>query len=162
MTSLFGITALVAALGGYALGARTPVTPVSLLPRLATADSAEVVRVVERFHAALAAGDSATMLLLLAPDAVVLESGSKETVADYRSHHMPADIEYARAVKSVRTPTRVSVSADMAWVAATSITQGTFKERPVNSAGVELMVLSRTGGGWRIAAIHWSSRRRAQ
>ena len=134
------------------------------VPRVAMApgDSADVARVIERFHAALAEGDSATALSLLAPDAVVLESGSWESVADYRSHHLPADIEYARALKSVRTPTHLAVSGDMAWAAATSVTQGTFKERAVNSAGAELLVLTRTSSGWRIAAIHWSSRRRAQ
>ncbi len=148
MMSLFGSAALIISLS-------TGFTK-------APADSADVARVVERFHSALAEGDSATVLSLLAPDAVVLESGSKESVADYRSHHLPADIEYARAVKSVRTPTHVKVIGEMAWVAATSITQGTFKDRPVNSAGVELMVLTRTASGWRITAIHWSSRRRAQ
>ncbi|MEO7457256.1 MAG: nuclear transport factor 2 family protein [Gemmatimonadaceae bacterium] len=134
---------------------------VSSPSRAQQADSAEVSRVVERFHDALARGDSAAALAQLAPDAVILESGSSETVADYRSHHLPADIEYARAVKSVRTPTRVAVQGGMAWVSATSVTQGTFKERPVNSAGVELMVLVKTTSGWRISAIHWSSRRRS-
>jgi hypothetical protein len=30
----------------------------------------------------------------------------------------------------------------------------------VNSTGAELMVLRRDGDGWRIVAIHWSSRTR--
>ena len=64
-------------------------------------DSAAVAAVVGGFHDALARGDSAAALALLAPDVRILESG-----------------------------------------------------------GVELMVLTRTAGGWRISAIHWSSRRR--
>ena len=40
----------------------------------------------------------------------------------------------------------------------TSRTTGTYRERAINSAGAELMVLSRTADGWNIRAIHWSSR----
>jgi ketosteroid isomerase-like protein len=123
-------------------------------------DSAEVARTVERFHQALAQGDSAAALSLLAPDATILESGGSETVAEYRSHHLPADIEFARAVPGTRSPIRVTGRGDAAWAVSTSITSGAFRGRPVNSSGAELMVLTRTADGWRIAAIHWSSRRR--
>ncbi|HEX2716928.1 MAG TPA: nuclear transport factor 2 family protein [Gemmatimonadaceae bacterium] len=123
-------------------------------------DSAAVAGTIERFHAALAAGDSLGALGLLAPDATVLESGGIETLAEYRAHHLPADIEFARAVSSVRTPSSVTVRGDAAWARSTSTSQGTFRGREVNSAGVELMVLTRTASGWRISAIHWSARRR--
>jgi hypothetical protein len=32
--------------------------------------------------------------------------------------------------------------------------------RAINSSGAELMVLVRTSSGWKISAIHWSSRAR--
>lgn len=126
----------------------------------AVSDSAQVVAVLERFRAAMASGDSATVLSLLAPDAVILESGDSERVAEYRAHHLPADIEFARGVKESRAALRVSVRGDLAWAAGTSAAQGQFRGRPVNSTGAELMVLARTADGWRIVAIHWSSRRR--
>src|SRR5688572_10249383 len=53
------------------------------------ADSASVVALMERLHAAMTAGDSATIMALLAPDAVILESGGVETRAEYQSHHLP-------------------------------------------------------------------------
>ena len=124
------------------------------------ADSTSVASVVASFHAALERGDSAAVIALLAPRAVILESGSAETVAEYRSHHLPADIEFARALPGVRTPLRISVRGDVAWAAATGSTQGEFKGRAVNSASAELLVLERMNGAWRITAIHWSSRRR--
>ena len=125
------------------------------------ADSSAVAAVVARYHRALAEGDSATALSLLAPDAVVLESGGVETRDEYRSHHLPGDIQFARAVRSDRSPVRVTVSGDVAWASSTSTTRGEFRGRAVNSAGAELMVLSReAGGAWRIRAIHWSSRTR--
>ena len=128
----------------------------------ANPDSAAVIEVVDRYHAALARGDSATALQLLASDAVILESGGAESRDEYRAHHLPADIAFAAAVRAQRTVTRVVVRGDMAWVASTSTSQGEFRGRTINSAGAELMVLSRTGDGWRISAIHWSSRARRQ
>lgn len=123
-------------------------------------DSAAVAEVVHRFHGALESGDSATALSLLAEDAVIQESGGVETRSEYRGHHLPGDIEFARAVRSERGPVRVRVHGDAAWATSTSTTQGEFRGRAINSAGAELMVLVRTSQGWRIAAIHWSSRAR--
>lgn len=128
----------------------------------ANPDSTAVTDVLARYHAALAKGDSLAALQLLAPDAVILESGGAETRDEYRSHHLPADIAFAAAVPLKRTITRVAVRGDMAWVASTSTSQGEFRGRAVNSAGAELMVLTRTSDGWRISAIHWSSRTRRQ
>lgn len=121
-------------------------------------DSAAVVGVVASFHAALRAGDSVTALRLLNQDAIILESGGAETRAEYRSHHLPEDIKFARAVESRESLLRVSLSGNIAWVASTSASEGTFAGRRMNSAGSELMVLRRTEAGWKIAAIHWSSR----
>jgi ketosteroid isomerase-like protein len=127
-------------------------------PSATGADAAAVTAVVHDFHAALAAGDSAAALALLTDDVLVLESGGLETRDEYRSHHLPADIEFARAVAARRGELQVRVSDDVAWAASTSTTTGEFRERAINAAGAELMVLVRTTGGWRIAAIHWSSR----
>ncbi len=126
----------------------------------ATGDSAAVAAVVERYHTALAAGDSAAALAQLAEDAVILESGGMESRQEYRSHHLPADIAFAKSVKGTRSPLRVVVRGDVAWTTATSTTRGKHRGRPVNSSGAELMVLTRSGDGWKISAIHWSSRDR--
>jgi ketosteroid isomerase-like protein len=128
--------------------------------RRQASDSAAAVAVVRRYNELLAAGDSLAALALLTEDAVVLESGGVETRAEYRSHHLPADIEFARAVRSERTVRRVTVRGDVAWVSSTSTTQGEFRGRAANSVGAELMVLVRTPAGWKISAIHWSSRSR--
>jgi ketosteroid isomerase-like protein len=124
------------------------------------ADSAAIVEVVTRFHAALEHGDSAGAATLLDQRAVILESGELETRTDYLRHHLAADIEFARTVRSTRQVRRVEQAGDGAWVITTSRATGTFAGRPVDSEGVELMTLARTPAGWRIAAIHWSSRRR--
>lgn len=122
------------------------------------ADSAGAT--VTAFHAALASGDSAAALALLAPDVAILESGGRETLTEYRSHHLPGDIRFARSVPAKRQPLQVTVVGEVAWAAGTSESAGTIEGRSIASFGAELVVLSRTPSGWRIRAIHWSSRRR--
>ena len=129
-------------------------------PTPAANDSADVAALVHRFHDALEQGDSVAVIRLLADDAEILESGAVESVSDYRSHHLPADIALAKAIVSTRTPLRVLVQGDLATSTSTSVTKGTFRDRAVDSAGAELIVARRTAQGWRISAIHWSARRR--
>lgn len=143
---------------GVPAGASAPITPAGAT---ASRDSADAAGVVRAFHRALAAGDSVAALALLAPDVVILESGGAETREQYRGHHLPGDIAFARAVPSRRETLAVTVQGDVAWVAGTSIVQGQFRERAINSSGAELIVLSRSPSGtWLIRAIHWSSRAR--
>jgi ketosteroid isomerase-like protein len=124
----------------------------------AATDSAEVAAVVHRFHAALEAADSLAALALLTEDATILENGGAETKEEYRSHHLPGDIAFARAVRRDAAPVRVVVRGDVAWTSSISTARGSYGGREVNSRGAELMVLVRTPAGWRISAIHWSSR----
>ena len=128
--------------------------------RAQTADSAAVARLVESYHVAEKAGDSTAMLALLSDDAVVLEAGGIETKADFRAHHIAADIAFIRGVRIERSAVRVRVRGDAAWASSTSTTQGESNGRTINSAGAELMVLAKESAGWKITAIHWSSRQR--
>ena len=123
-------------------------------------DSAAVAGVIAKYHEALAAGDSAAALALLTDDVVILESGVIETRDEYRSHHLPGDINFAKAIKSQRGPVHVRIRGDVAWASGTSTTQGEMNGRAINSTGAELMVLVRTAQGWKISAIHWSARQR--
>lgn len=127
---------------------------------MADHDSTSIVATIDRFHSALATADSAAVRSILSDDVIVLESGSLETRAEYLSHHLGGDIEFARAVPSQRKVVRVSRAGNTAWVTSTSITTGDFKGRAINSNGTELMVLTKLNGKWRIRAIHWSSARR--
>lgn len=123
-----------------------------------TADSVAVASAVGAFHQALASGDTATALDLLAPDARILEGGGIETVEEYASHHLPADMAFAAAVPRERGPLSVQLHGDVAWAMSTSRATGTYREREIDSRGAELAVLIRTDAGWKIQAIHWSSR----
>jgi len=126
----------------------------------APSDSAQVVALVADFHEALERGDSTAALSLLSADVVIVESGDVESLADYRAHHLPADIAFAKAIKASRQPRGMTVAGDLAYSVATSATKGTYKDRAVDTLGAELIVARRMNGTWKIAAIHWSSRRR--
>ena len=138
----------------------TPVVAgaVASVSRPATTDSSEVAGVVDAFHRALAAGDSAAAMAFLAADAIIQESGGVETRREYAGHHLPGDMRFAKALPGVRSAQRVVIVGDAAWSTSSSVTKGRYRDRDVNSVGAELMVLARVGGVWRIRAIHWSSR----
>lgn len=126
-----------------------------------SADTVAVTAVVNGFHTALTAGNGPDVMRLLASDAMLLEAGGIETRAEYEKNHLPADIEFEKGIVTTRTPSRVTVAGDAAWAITTSEYKGTFQGKPVDSIGVELMVLSRDpAGGWRIRTIHWSGRSR--
>ena len=128
----------------------------------AASDSAAVVATVGRFHDAIARGDSATALALLAFDALIVESGDVDTRAEYRSHHLPADIGFARAVPASRILVTVVVNGNSAWLVSTNGVEIIGKEPGPRPAGAELLVLTRRdrSSPWRIRAVHWSSHQR--
>jgi uncharacterized protein (TIGR02246 family) len=123
----------------------------------AMGDSAAVAAVVTKYHQALAAGDSAAALALLADDATILESGGIETRAEYRSHHLSADINASKSSPSQPGPVHVRVHGEVAWTTSITTSQRTVNGNAVTRSLAELMVLVRTSSGWKISAIHWSS-----
>ena len=138
----------------------TLVPPVGASAQEQAKDSAAILHVVDTFHERMLAADTAGAAALLAPELVVMEGGAIERRADYLAHHLPADIKATRAAPSQRTLVHLTVTADMAAVASSSRTTHEVRGQAVESSGAELMVLRRTAVGWRISAIHWSSRSR--
>jgi len=123
-------------------------------------EEAAVRAVVSRFHTALTSGNAAGAMAVVGADAVFLEAGGVETRAEYEKNHLPADIEFEKDVPMKRGALRVVVSGDAAWTTCTTELKGTFQGRAIDSIGTEMMVLSRTAGGWQIRAVSWSSRAR--
>jgi ketosteroid isomerase-like protein len=123
-------------------------------------DPAGVTATVEAFYGAMKAGDNAAAMQTLAADAVFIEGGRLETRAEYESNHLPADIEFERAVTGKRSPLQITFNGNTAWVIATTEFEGTFEGSPVNFVSAQLMVLTRDNGPWTIRTVHWSSYRR--
>ena len=124
-----------------------------------SSSTAAALKTAASFHESLGGGDSTNAVRLLAPDAIILESGVRETRAEYVAHHLAEDIEFARAVSTTRKVLDTRRQNDVVWVIASSESKGRFHERQIDSRGVELMVLTRSRQRWLINAIHWSSRR---
>lgn len=123
-------------------------------------DSSAVARTVDRFYTALVAGDSTTVAGLLAPDAIVLEGGGRETRLEYLGHHFHSDHAFLSALTRETESRQIRVEGDVAWVTSKGRLHGTFRDRAFDLTTTGLLVLRRTGGDWRIEAIHWSSRSR--
>jgi ketosteroid isomerase-like protein len=121
------------------------------------ADGAAITATAEDFHKALRRGDGQAAMDLLAPDAMILESGSAETRTEYEQHHLQEDIAFARKVESARRVLSVRREGDAAWMISVSLTRGSFRNHEIDSEGTELAVLTKSPQGWRIRAIHWSS-----
>ena len=122
-----------------------------------TIDSGSITTVVTGFHEALRVGDAKGAMELLAPDAIILESGGSETRDEYEKHHLAEDMAFSRTVTTTNANPTCRIEGNTAWVSTTGRATGTFDGREVNSAGAELMVLTKSDAGWRIRAIHWSS-----
>lgn len=139
-------------------------TLLAWLPAAGAAQAADappadsVKAVVHAFHGALAAGDSARALELLHPDVRVFEGGHAETLSEYRAGHLAADMAFSGSVERAVVSESVSGRGDRALYLSEYRMTGTFRDEEIDARGTETMVLVRTGDGWRIRHIHWSSR----
>jgi len=117
--------------------------------------------VVRSFHEALASGNRERVLELLDPDVVIFEQGGAEMSRDeYASHHLGEDIEFSRSTSRKLVSQTSGDKGASAWVLSISETSGTFGGKDVASRTAETMLLKQKSGEWRIAHIHWSSRRK--
>jgi ketosteroid isomerase-like protein len=116
------------------------------------------VDAVDAFHKALTDGDTEQAMALLADDVLIYESGYAETgKAEYASHHLEADMAFLKGVKQSVSARSAQASGDVAWVTSQGETTGTYKDKAIDSASTETMVLRRIDGQWKIVHIHWSS-----
>lgn len=112
------------------------------------------------FHAALTAGDKAKASELLAPDVAIFESGYIErSRAEYASHHLPGDIEFAKTASRKVLKQTERVHGPMAVIWQETETTGTSKGKPVHLMGTETALLEKKGDTWTITHVHWSSRK---
>jgi ketosteroid isomerase-like protein len=124
------------------------------------AASGAVSAAVTAFHTAVKSGDAKAAEALLAGDSIFMESGGIETREQYVTNHLPADIDFEKQVTSAWTSKYVTVDGDVAWATSTEDITGAYDGSPVSIEVVELMVLSKQEGAWKIRSISWSSKRR--
>lgn len=122
-------------------------------------NAAAIKRTVEEFHSALNNGKSGAVMALLQPDAMIVEGGTVQSRDEYQSEHLAADIAFASAIGGKQLDAIVRQTGEVAWVTSTFRVAGTFKDKKINERAAETMILTKTPGGWRIRAIHWSSQK---
>jgi hypothetical protein len=140
---------------------------VFLLPGLARADAQPIdvpdgakaaAATVDRFFAALSAGDLEKAGAELDPGVIILESGGAEhSATEYLEGHAKHDAEFLRGAHQVPGRRIARVSGELAWVASESELHVQDDGKPMTIASAETMVLHSDGAGWKIVHIHWSS-----
>ena len=125
------------------------------------ASARAAVATVDRFFAALSAGDIDQAAAELDPRVIILESGGAErSAAEYLGGHAKSDAEFLKKAEHKPGHRTARASGDLAWVASDNDMVIQQDGKPVTIASAETMVLRRTGSGWKIVHIHWSSRAR--
>lgn len=134
--------------------ASTPATTTAL-----PAGAVDAAAVVDRFQALLAKGNTTAAAELLEPSVLIFESGGAEkSRAEYASHHLKEDAKFMKTATLSPLSRTGAVSGDLAFIA----TEASLKaggSTPVDLVTTETMVLKRTPKGWRVAHVHWSSRK---
>lgn len=123
----------------------------------AAPDSSAITAAVEGFATALQKGDAAAAMEWLAPDALIIESGSQQTRAEYEQKHLHEDMVMLKEVPMKRSDLAIKQEGTAGWATSLYRINGTFEGKAINSQGAELMVLTKTPSGWKIRAIHWSN-----
>lgn len=114
---------------------------------------------VDRFFAALAAGDLDRAGAELDPDVIILENGGAEySAAEYLGGHAKGDAEFLKAAHKKLRRRTARASGELAWVASESELHAQKDDEPVTISSTETMLLRATEAGWKIVHIHWSSR----
>jgi ketosteroid isomerase-like protein len=115
-------------------------------------------KVVMAFHKALSNNNPTLARSLLADDVIIFEGGGVERSADeYANHHMIADMKFLSGLTTSTLEHQVKLFGDMAISLSRSTKVGNYKDKAINSTGMETMVLRKMEGGWKIVHIHWSN-----
>ncbi len=122
------------------------------------AEVQSAVETVDRFSAALKAGDLKTVKSLLDPDVLILESGGAErNRQEYLSHHASSDVAFLKDAQVQLLNRTAKRGGDLVWVGSESEIHTLKDAKPFTLMSAESMVLKKTGESWRIVHIHWSS-----
>ena len=151
---LLAAAALLSSVAGAAGAQSTPVQS-----GVVSSDASAAATVVDAFHAALKANDTAGALAMLAEDVMIFEEGGAErSREEYASHHLEADASFAAVTEATITRRAGWADGAVAWITSEGRTTGLAGDRTIDRLTVETMVLKRGPDGWRIQHIHWSSR----
>ncbi|WP_138429190.1 nuclear transport factor 2 family protein [Fodinibius saliphilus] len=120
------------------------------------------VPILDDFKSAIINNNQDEASSLLTEDARILEGGGIETKEEYLSHHFHSDGKFLSAMDVKVMSRKVNSTENTAWVSTVSSIKGSYNDREMDLRSAELAVLVKTDSGWKISAVHWSSRQARQ
>lgn len=134
---------------------------VMAVPRLHAQDLSEqesIKTVLSNFKKAIVENDSKIASSLLHADVIILEGRGSETKEEYLSHHFHSDGKFLSAIERNELSQKINIEGNIAWVSTITSMKGTYSDREIDLTSLELAVLKKENGNWKIVALHWSSR----
>lgn len=117
----------------------------------------QVINTLQAFRQAIVKSNREAAAKLLMDKAHILEEGGIETKKKYLSHHFYADGKFLSAMEHEIKARSVFIEGNAAWVTTKSHIHGSYSGKEINLTSLELAVLKKVNGRWKIAALHWSS-----
>jgi ketosteroid isomerase-like protein len=123
-----------------------------------TNDKEMIAKTLSDLQTAIINNDSEQAGKILHEDVTILEGGGVETKTQYLSHHFHSDGKFLSAMNREEVSQEISVEGNMAWVTSKTKMTGTYSGRDIDLSSLELAVLKKENGMWKVIALHWSSR----
>ncbi len=128
----------------------------SLAAQNATSEQ-QAADALQSFKQAIVDNDTEKAGHYLHEEAFILEGSAKETKEEYMSHHFEADGNFLKNLTETVRDKTIKVNGNTAWISTVSNLKGAYSGRPIDLTSLELAVLKKEAGQWKIMAIHWSS-----
>lgn len=146
-------------------GTRSP-APVTTLSTAAGQDDVAAVQTwLAAYDAAFVARDLDRLSTFYHPDVTIFEGGgTNRGWVDYRDNHLGPELKSFEQLQFTHSNTAVRVlAAGAAYVTSDYTLKAVVKDKPIESGGLETLVVAKASNGqWQIRHSHTSSRRRVQ
>lgn len=123
-----------------------------------TNDKEMIAKTLNDLETAIVENDSEKAGEILHDDVTILEGGGMETKSEYLSHHFHSDGKFLSAMNREEVSKTIKIEGDVAWVSSKTKMTGTYSGREIDMNSLELAVLKKENGMWKVIALHWSSR----
>jgi len=117
-----------------------------------------IAKTLSDLETAIVENDSEKAGAILHDDVTILEGGGMETKSQYLSHHFHSDGKFLGAINREEMSQNIKIEGNVAWVTSKTKMTGTYSGRDIDMNSLELAVLKKENGMWRVVALHWSSR----
>lgn len=123
-----------------------------------TDEKSAILKTLSDLETAIVENNSELASTLLHDNVIILEGRGQETKEQYLSHHFHSDGKFLSAIERKNLSQDVSIDGNISWVSTIKTMKGSYSGRDIDLTSLELAVLKKENGQWKIVALHWSSR----